>query len=136
MEKHQHVQLPHGATATVAPDCPPSTLAALAAVVEIAKPQAEAGCPASAGSPKLWFTYDACDGFEEHETEAAARAYAESLIDQYRMDAPDDGWSDEVWSVRVGRITAWTVETERRKPEEEEGTAWDWICDYGLSENS
>ena len=84
-------------------------------------------------TPKEWFTYDACDGFEEHETEEAARDYAERLIDQYRIEAQDNGWCDEVWSVKVGRITAWTVEVERRKPEEEEGTAWDWICDYCLS---
>lgn len=148
MEKHQHVQLPHGATATVAPDCPPSTLAALAAVVEIAKSQAEAGCPASAGSRKLWFSYDPIDGYEEHESEEKARAAAEAAIDYYRQDAPDEGWSDEVWSVRYGRVEGWTVETMRKhKPPVEEldedgidatGTywgEWDTVCDYGLSEN-
>ena len=39
-QKHVHVALSGGAHATVSPDCPPSTLAALAAVAKIAAEQA------------------------------------------------------------------------------------------------
>lgn len=110
--------------------------------------QIESGSPSGAatGSRDLWFCYDPGDGYEEYPTEEAARAAAEKAIDYYRDDSSSEGWSEEVWGVRYGKIHGWTIEKKResRPPPEEldedgvdaNGThwgEWDEICDYGIS---
>lgn len=63
---------------------------------------------------KSFFSYDENQGFERHETAAAAKADAESALEMYRDDA-GDGWSDEVGRVCWGLVIGTVSETERRE---------------------
>ena len=82
-----------------------------------------------------WFSYSNDYGFETHETEEEARKSAQDVLWEYRNDAADDGWSDEVHSIKIGRVTDWIIETDRRKSTPDDGSDWDELVDYGISES-
>ena len=63
---------------------------------------------------KGFFSYDENQGFERHETAAAAKADAESALEMYRDDACD-GWPDEVNRVCWGFVLGIVSEVERRE---------------------
>lgn len=53
----------------------------------------------------LYFVYSADNGFETFATAAEAEAVAEDIINQYREDAYEDGWDEDVESVCWGKIS-------------------------------
>ena len=110
------------------------------------QPQSVSEVPCPSCKQDLWFCYSPDFGYEEFATEELAKKAAEDAIDSYRDDAPSDGWSEEVWNVRYGKILGWTIETMRKsRPAadelDEEGNdsdgtywgEWDEISDYGIS---
>lgn len=100
------------------------------------------------GQSATWFSYDPGDGFETHDTEAAARERAEKALQYYKDEAAGDGWSDEVTQVCWGKVAQQVEETSRkqRPPDSEldcgvdkDGTIWgewDEILDYDLCPNN
>jgi hypothetical protein len=82
-----------------------------------------------------WFSFSNDFGFETYETEEEARKSAEDALWEYRNDAADEGWSDEVHSIKIGRVTDWVIETERKKCTPEDGSDWDELVDYGISQS-
>lgn len=68
----------------------------------------------------LWFSYDPCDCFQFHNTEAEAKASAEKSLDAYRDEA-GDGWNEEVNGVCWGTVSQKVEEISRKeKPPESE----------------
>lgn len=101
------------------------------------------------GQSETWFSYDPGDGFEMHDTEAAARERAEKALEYYKDEAAGDGWDEEVEQVCWGKC-AQKVELLWRKDRppkdqldesncDKDGLAWgewDEMRDYGLCPNS
>lgn len=52
-----------------------------------------------------YFVYSADNGFETFSTAAEAEAVADDIISQYREDAREDGWDDDVETVMWGEIS-------------------------------
>lgn len=90
---------------------------------------------------KEWFSYSNDNGFEYFETELEAKESAESEIQGYLQD----GWSEEVTSVIVGKVTAKATQTNREdRPDDSEldedgcdsdGYSWEdfeYRCNYEL----
>jgi len=82
-----------------------------------------------------WFSYSTDYGFETHETEEDARQSALDVLWEYRNEATDDGWSDEVHSIKIGRVTDFSIETDRRKSTPGDGSDCDELVEYGISES-
>jgi len=51
-----------------------------------------------------YFAYSADHGFEQFATAQEAEKFALELLDQYREDSYDEGWSDDVASVCWGEL--------------------------------
>ena len=51
-----------------------------------------------------YFTYSADNGFSVFKTAEEAEALAENLLQEYREDSYEDGWSEDVESVCWGEI--------------------------------
>ena len=81
-----------------------------------------------------WFAYDVDDGFSFHDTEAEARACAESAMDRYRDNAAGQEWDEETEDICWGRVRQRAFVTSREPAPE--GTDYDETVDYGLVEVS
>jgi hypothetical protein len=121
------------------------------AVLDQQTPDKGAALSSSAllGQSGRWFSYDPDNnGFEIHDTEAAARKTAEEAISYEKEEASSGGWSDSVTQICWGKVAQKVEETMRKKrpPEAEldcgvdkDGTnwgEWDEIVDYDLCPNA
>ena len=91
---------------------------------------------------KLWFVYCPENGFTYHTTKDEAIEYGADEIREH-LDC-DNGWSENVDEVIVGKVVLKSTQYEvRRRPEvlDEEGcdedgqywdSDWDYICNYKL----
>lgn len=77
-----------------------------------------------------YFVYSADSGFETFATPEEAEAVAEDIISQYREDAYDDGWDDDVESVCWGEISQKAAMIDVR-PTQDQVTGR-YPCDYTL----
>lgn len=53
---------------------------------------------------KKYFAYSNDHGFERFSTAEEAEQFAQWLLDQYREDSHDEGWSEDVGSVCWGEL--------------------------------
>ncbi len=93
---------------------------------------------------KRWIAFDLFEhDFEMVEDEKRARAIAERWLDDYRQDAPSDGWPEDMEGlIGCAQVRTATVETkcetqEEYKARDEEWPyldQWDAIYDYGFVE--
>lgn len=79
----------------------------------------------------VYFVYSADSGFETFATSAEAEAVAEDIINQYREDACDDGWDEDVESVCWGNISQ-QAKMVHCAPAPDQVTG-SYPCDYVLS---
>ncbi len=82
-----------------------------------------------------WFSHEENTGYVTHATEDEAVSFAEGTIDDYRDEAIDWEWAEEVERVCVGRITR----VAKRVPMDAEfiyppGSCEEDFCNYVLSE--
>lgn len=54
---------------------------------------------------KKYFAYSNDHGFERFSTAEEAEQFAQELLDDYRDDSYDEGWSEDVGSVCWGEVT-------------------------------
>lgn len=78
-----------------------------------------------------YFVYSADNGFETFATAAEAESAAEDIINQYREDACEDGWDEDVESVCWGNISQ-KAKMIHCSPAPDQVTG-SYHCDYGLS---
>ena len=77
-----------------------------------------------------YFVYSSDNGFSLFATAAEAKAMAEELIAEYREDAYDDGWSEDVESVCWGVVSQHAVSVSfGLHPDPASGS---YSCDYAL----
>ena len=77
-----------------------------------------------------YFVYSADNGFEVFATAAQAEQVAEDIINQYREDAYEDGWDDDVESVCWGEVSKFSAMAPRSPLKlDERGVSG---CDYAL----
>jgi hypothetical protein len=81
---------------------------------------------------KRFFSFDPEDGFERHETEEKARACAEKCLARDRDIATTDGWPEEVVRICWGEIRERVANVFSHEVEDEDGTSWVGVADYGL----
>lgn len=78
-----------------------------------------------------YFVYSADNGFETFSMASEAEAVAEDIISQYREDAYDDGWDDDVESVCWGEISQKAAMIDvSPTPDQVTGS---YPCDYALN---
>ena len=78
-----------------------------------------------------YFVYGADNGFETFATAAEAEAVAEDIISQYREDAYEDGWDEDVGSVCWGQISQQAkIVLLGQAPDRVSGS---YACDYVLA---
>ena len=81
----------------------------------------------------MWFSYDECEGFKTHKTEAKAREYAQYALESERDScAWNEEWSDVVDEICWGKVIEKVVET-KRDPAPPEASFEEYV-DYGLRE--
>lgn len=78
----------------------------------------------------VYFVYSADSGFETFATAAEAEAVAEDIISQYREDAYEDGWDEDVESVCWGKISQQAKIVLLGKGPD--GVSGSYACDYVL----
>ncbi len=98
------------------------------------------GCLRVRAEPKTeeWFCLDNCGDMQEFDSEQEALEYAEELIFNYG----EDGWSDDVQGIVVGKVTHRTRQTNvvTRDMLDDEGeyngkhypSGFDIYCDYEM----
>ena len=79
---------------------------------------------------RKYFVYSPDNGFDTFNTAAEAEAVAEDLIAQYREDACEDGWDEDVGSVCWGEVSQRAVMV-RCSPAPDQVTGR-YPCDYAL----
>lgn len=90
-----------------------------------------------------WYSYDPDCGYEEHDTEAEARAAAEQAL-EYRRDVAGEGWAEDtdqiVWGRVMGRAMPTTTHTHGPDCRTEDGCPeghsleFDYIARFDLTE--
>lgn len=82
----------------------------------------------------MYYSYDYEDGIEFHDTAEAAKARAESALDDARDHACDSGWNEEEWQISWGKVMGVARETERKKaPDDSE---FEEIVDFQIIDPS
>lgn len=59
---------------------------------------------------KRYFAYSTDHGFERFVTAEEAEQFAQNLLDDYRDDSYDEGWSEDVESVCWGEVSQQVTE--------------------------
>lgn len=81
-------------------------------------------------SGSKFFMHSNDSGFETYKTQEEAIAAAEEMLSIFREEA-SEGWSEETESICWGIVLQSAVETDVKKPAEENG--WLGSCDFKLS---
>lgn len=76
-----------------------------------------------------YFSYSDDVGFDTHETEEKAKAFALLSLESYSEEA-HDGWDEEVRNICWGQLTEHIV--EEMLPAEPKDSDFDYMCDYKL----
>ena len=64
----------------------------------------------------MWFAIDSCGDIHEFETPAEAKQAALKFLDDERDEA-GDGWSEDIWQIRWGRIHGQCIQTSKKEIE-------------------
>ena len=81
---------------------------------------------------KRFFSFDPEDGAEFHDKKEDARARAEKCLARDRDIATLEGWPDEVEEICWGEIRERVANVFSHEVEDEDGTSWVGVADYGL----
>ena len=82
-----------------------------------------------------YFSYSPDKGVSFHKSAATARKAAQRAIEEYGDDANEEGWPEDTEEICWGELRQRAAQTNVRTPDpEEDGTAFEEICDYELKD--
>ena len=79
---------------------------------------------------KKYFVYDPNNGFHFCESLDDAKSVADEILCEYRDDAADYGWDENVTDICYGKIAGRVIENSRKPAPN--GSPHDEILDFGF----